>query len=110
MRRDQSDEEYQPDMPEVDAEYLLAYLFEIGPTVAAGMGAGPISHEELRAWQANTGIELEPWEVRTLRTLSKDYLIQCAKSEKRDCPAPWKSAPDPSWKSLKKYFRELANL
>ena len=89
MRAERKDADYVPDMPPVEAEYLLAILFEIGPTMAAGMGAGPITHEELRAWQENTGIELQPWQVRTLRRLSCDYLVESNKAEKADCPAPW---------------------
>lgn len=76
-------------MPPVDAEYLLAYLFELGPTMAAGMGAGPITQQELAAWQVNTGIALTPWEARTLRRLSLDYLAAMRDAESPDCPAPW---------------------
>lgn len=84
-------DDYAPDMPGVDgAEYLLGYLFEIGPTVAAGMSAGPITHEELRAWMHNIGVELRPWEVRILRRLSCDYLAESHRAEKADCAAPWR--------------------
>jgi hypothetical protein len=77
-------------MPPIDsASYLISYLFEIGPTVAAGMGAGPITHEELRAWMDLIGIELQPWEVRFLRRLSRDYLSESHQAEKPDRPAPW---------------------
>ena len=74
------------------ADYLLAYLWEIGPTLAAGMGSGPITHQELFAWQANSGIELQPWETRVLRRLSIEYLIASQKAEKADCVAPWQPA------------------
>ena len=76
-------------MPELDGgECLINYLNEIGPTVPAGMGSGPISFQELHAWQELTGIVLKPWEARAIRTLSIVYLNQAAISDKADCPAP----------------------
>lgn len=79
-----------PEVPSVDGgEYLIGYLFEVGPTMAGGMGEAPLSHGELRAWQDNTGIELHAWEARMLRALSLDYLAQAQKSEKRDCKPPY---------------------
>jgi hypothetical protein len=80
-----------PELPELECGgYLVGYLFEIGPTVPAGMGAGPISFEEIRAWQELTGISLNPWEARTLRRLSNDYLSESYNATKPDRPAPWK--------------------
>ena len=80
-------------MPPVEgAGHLAEYLFELGPTMAAGMGAGPVTHQEIRAWQLNAGIELTPWESRTIRRLSSDYLDELRKAEKRDRPAPWLAA------------------
>jgi len=82
--------DYMPVMPPLaGGSYLVGYLLEIGPTLAAGGYPGPITHEELRAWQANTGIELQPWEIRFLQRLSNEYLSESHKAEKRDCPAPW---------------------
>lgn len=89
MREERGDENYDPPMPLVDAKYLLDYLWEVGPTMAAGMGSGPITHQELQAWQALTGIELKPWENKFLRMLSIEFLVQTSKSEKYDAPAPW---------------------
>lgn len=92
IRIDRKDQDYEPEMPGIEGGgYLLGYLWELGPTMAAGMGAGPITHEEMRAWQSNTGIALQPWEARMLRRLSIDYLAQSHKAEKADCPAPWQS-------------------
>lgn len=77
-------------MPPVDAAgYLIGHLFEIGPTLAAGMGAAPITHVEMRAWQDVTGIALQPWEIRILRRLSADYLDESHQAEKADYPPPW---------------------
>lgn len=103
-------------MPECDAIYLVEYLFEIGPAMAAGMGEGPISHAELQAWQNNTGIDLDAWESRTLKRLSVEYLIESRKAKELDCPAPWIDAPyvvaAPTRKaeSMRNALRQLAEL
>lgn len=81
------------DMPECDAGYLIGYLFEIGPTVSAGMSSGPISHSEIAAWQRNTGIELDAWQVRTLRALSIEYVNESSTANAPDSPAPWGGEP-----------------
>jgi hypothetical protein len=74
--------------------HFVNYLYELGPTVAAGAGEGPITHLEIAAWQGNTGIALEGWESRLLRNLSLAYLSESHKATKPDCPAPWADAPD----------------
>jgi hypothetical protein len=78
------------EMPAFDeGEYLIAYLYELGPTVASGMGAGPVTFAEMAAWQAARGFELAPWEARLLRRLSVDYLAESNRATKRDCLPPW---------------------
>lgn len=76
-------------MPACGAQYLLGYLFEIGPAVPVGMGDGPITHCEIAAWMANTGIRLTPWEARTLRRLSVDYVREASRATQSSHPAPW---------------------
>ena len=76
-------------MPSIDTPHLIEYLYEIGPTLSGAMGESPLTHEELRAWQENTGIELQPWEVRLLLRLSRDYLTESQNAQKRDCLAPY---------------------
>lgn len=78
----------EPRFPECAAHHLAEYLFEIGPTIPAGMGEGPISQPEIAAWQANTGIELTTWDVRTLRRLSIAYLMEAQKAKSPTCPSP----------------------
>lgn len=73
--------------------YLLDYLFEFGPTVPAGMSAGPVTGAELMAWQELLGIEFQPWEARLLRRLSSEYLDESHKATARDCPPPFGTAP-----------------
>lgn len=116
LRQDRKDEDYRPDMPPIDVGgHVIGYLFEVGPSMVVGMGPGPVTHEELRAWQGNTGIELQPWEVRFLRRLSFDYLAELRKAEKPDCPPPWRAddyVPDIKrvTKSVQASIMELAKL
>lgn len=104
------------EMPPCDAYYLILYLFELGPTVAAGMSEGAIGHSEVHAWQANTGIELNAWETRCLRRLSMVYLSESFKAKKPDCPAPWAqasyivSSPSRKSQSSRDAIRALAAL
>ena len=94
MRAERKDEGYVPELPPVDgAAYLVAYLWDIGPTMVAGMGLGPLTHEEIRAWQSNTGVWLQPWETRILRQLSMDYIVEMRDAEKAGHPAPWNPTP-----------------
>lgn len=100
-----------PDMPPLDrGGYLVGYLIEIGPTMAAGMGAGPITHGEIRDWQDNTGIELQPWEAHLLRRLSREYLAESHRAEKLGCVPPW-APPDfkPEPTAVQLSLRALAN-
>lgn len=81
------------EMPPCDAQFLVGYLFEIGPTQGGGMGDAPLSHTEIEAFQRNTGIELDAWGARTLRRMSADYLAESQRAVAEDCPAPWQEAP-----------------
>jgi len=82
-------EDYQPDMPPLKAgDYLIGYLWEIGPTMSGG---GPVTHMELRAWMDLTGTRLQPLEVRMIRRLSVEYLVESRRAEKAHCRPPWKS-------------------
>lgn len=91
MRAEKKDEDYAPDMPPVDAPHLIAYLWEIGPIIEGPMGMSPVQETDLQAWQSNTGVELDVWESRLIRRLSREYLVQFQRAEKQDCPAPYLS-------------------
>jgi hypothetical protein len=71
----------EPRMPPIDAEYLIGYLWEAGPTMPGAAGAVPLTQSELRAWQENTGVDLQPWEVRILRRLSCDLVAEMRRAE-----------------------------
>lgn len=72
--------------PPGPAAHLLAYLFEAGPVGYGAMGAVPLTHSEIQAWQTNTGIDLQSWEARSLRRLSVDYVSASAQAAAPDCP------------------------
>jgi hypothetical protein len=79
-----------PDMPlPCVADHLVEYLLDAGPVSSAGMGAAPLSHVEIAAWQSNTGIELNAWEASTLRRLSIEYVAQAEQAKDADCPQPY---------------------
>jgi len=79
--------------PPCDAGYLITYLFDAGPVESGGMGPAPLSHREIEAWQHNTGIELSPWEAKTLRRLSREYLAMAQDATSPSCPPPWRPEP-----------------
>lgn len=78
-------------LPPCPAPFLIEHLMELGPVVAAGMGAAPIGWSDIVAWQGVTGIALPPWQARLIRQLSCDYLAMCREAEAPECPAPWQS-------------------
>lgn len=104
------------EMPPCDAQYLVAYLYEVGPTMVSSMGESPVLHTEIDAWQRNTGIELSAWESRIIRSLSIEYLGEMSRATDRDCPAPWQgasyslSASQIAAERMKRETRALAQL
>ncbi len=105
-------DEIEATMPFCLAMYIVEYLYEIG----IGNTDNPLSHAEIAAWMANTGIELTSWEVRVIHRLSRDYLDQSVKSIKQDEPSPWEDAPyclSPNAiaeRNFKKAIEEMAKL
>lgn len=83
-----------PAVPRNPAAYLTDWLFDIGPSVAAGMGEAAISYQDLAAWQTISGIELLPWEARTLRRLSIEYIGERQLAEDLARPAPYSGEAD----------------
>ncbi|NML61837.1 hypothetical protein HHL21_12275 [Massilia sp. RP-1-19] len=91
MKDSARDDEFEPDMPPPgDAEYLLKHFWQVGPT----LGDESINNTELRNYQENEGITLSPWECKTLRRLSIEYLNESHKATKRDCPPPFADSTD----------------
>jgi len=78
-------------MPHVEAgTHLLEILFEVGPAKPSGMG-GQVGIDEidLVAWQYNQGVNLTPWEAKTIRNLSKDYAYMLGQASDAHFPPPW---------------------
>lgn len=116
-RREQlEDEGIEPEMPHLEwGEYLIGWLFEVGPTVFTGMGAGPVPPPHVESWQRQMGLSLSPWEVKTLLRLSAEYSGESALANKPDRPAPWQPDERPQDKVLaaidqRNALRNLAKL
>ena len=78
-----------PKLPYVPLQYLMDYLFEVGPAAGGGFGPSPITHQELLAWQVNMRRMLQPWEISMLRRLSFEWISAAAAAEDEGAPAPW---------------------
>ncbi|WP_158250636.1 hypothetical protein [Novosphingobium sp. HII-3] len=77
-------EKVDPVLPENPAPYLTDWFLEIGPTA----GEIALGWPDLVAWSRLTGVELTPWEARTIRRLSKTFLNQKFDARKPNCPEP----------------------
>ncbi|WP_454722630.1 phage tail assembly chaperone [Delftia acidovorans] len=66
----------EPDLPDPGpAGYLLEVFFDLGPSLQSPMGETPIGYEQLVAWQSIHGVQLTPWEGKTLCDLSISWLV-----------------------------------
>ena len=82
-------------LPKVDGcNYLIDYLFEVGPVSTNGMGIGAVSFSEMDAWQSLCGHDLTPWEAITLKSMSAAYVQEAHKAESPTAPPPWIEVPD----------------
>lgn len=77
------------ELPANPLPHLIDWLMEIGPLGTGGMGPVPVSWAEIEVWQRVSAIELRPWEARTIRRLSREFLDQMTKSKEPSCPAPY---------------------
>jgi hypothetical protein len=93
-------------LPEVTATYLLQYLFEIGPTFPGALGYVGLPFSEIASWQEQTGIELQPWEVRAIRSASIAYANQLSISHDPACPSPI-SVVEPDPEKLAKHIKSV---
>ena len=72
-----------------NADYVITYWHDLGVVESGAMGPIPLSSKEILSWQECTGVELEAWEFRVLRDMSRRYLIQHEESKKPECPPPF---------------------
>lgn len=75
-------------LPPIAHRHIVKWWLEIGPTVMAGMGEGPIGWSDIAAWQHLTAIQLDPWEAQAIRRLSREFLSQQCEARKPLCPSP----------------------
>lgn len=83
-----------PALPPVSAGYLASWWLEIGSTVPTGMGEAPIGWADLAAWQEINGVELDPWEAKTIRAMSSAFIGMRYEAKKPGCPAPYSVETD----------------
>jgi len=57
------------------------------------MGESPLPDTEIEAWQRNTGIELQSWEARAVKRLSREYLSESQAATEPNRLCPWSAAP-----------------
>lgn len=82
------------EMPPIEwGQYLIDWLFEIGPVMPTGMGSAPLTGVEIKAWQKLLGVKFQPIEARLLRRLSSEYAAASQAATKRDCPPPFGDSP-----------------
>ena len=72
-----------------DADYVITYWHDLGVVESGAMGPIPLSSKEILSWQECTGIDLQAWEFRVLREMSRRYLIQYEESKKPECSPPF---------------------
>lgn len=88
-RKDRKDDEYEPETADIEGlDHVIAHFWDCGPAIGGTMGSSSLTHQEIEAWQRNTGIELDAWESRMLRRLSVEYLDWNAKARSVTCPSP----------------------
>lgn len=78
-------------MPPLGAgAYLVEILFEVGPSKPIGMGGNcAIDEVDLAAWMANQQVNLNPWEAKTVRQLSREYAAMLNEAVEPNTPPPW---------------------
>ncbi|WP_312593993.1 hypothetical protein [Comamonas terrigena] len=61
----------------------------------SGMGPLPLGYEQLQAWQRQMGVELTPWEARTVQRLSRAYCGELAAAADPRAAAPGSADESP---------------
>lgn len=100
------DENHDIEMPDCLAHYILEYLFDIGLT----LGDSALNHTEIKSWQQNTGVELQPWESRFLKRLSVIYLGEFKESSGSEKETAWEEAPHYMRMSYRKMLKSRESI
>jgi hypothetical protein len=89
-QKEDSDEPLEIPLPDISGgEFLMALFNEAGTAIQTGMGLVPLSWQELDSWLRCTQLELSPWEVRTIKSMSNAYANEYAQASKKDRPRPY---------------------
>lgn len=84
-------------LPELeDAAYLVGLLYEAGLMSTAGMGALPLSWQEIDAWLRTTERDLSVWEKLMIRELSEVYVGELNQASAKDRESPYIYIPEPT--------------
>lgn len=82
--------ELEPTPLDSSLEYLVGYLFEVGPS----QGEHELTFGELAHWCQLTGVSLDDFESTALKQMSRAYLGMYHKARAPDCRCPAIAAPD----------------
>ena len=85
-----------PQYPHIEVgEYLIDYLFELGPVMYTGEGIAPVNFGEIESWALLTGTPVSPFDAKALRFLSASFVRQANAAKDPKCPSPWEpTMPD----------------
>lgn len=82
--------------PELEgADYIVALLQEAGLMSSNGMGAVPLSWQEIDAWLRTTETRLTVWEKLMIKEMSEVYVSDLNKSTSKFAVAPYAPAIEP---------------
>lgn len=73
-------------------EYLVQWLYEVGPCCSNGMAVTPISWQEITAWASSTGVRVGAWDSLVLKRLSAEYACAVGRFDNKNEPAPFAPA------------------
>lgn len=76
-------------MPEVEATHLVELWHNSGMYSNGGMGAAPLTWQELNSYCSLLSIELTEWEAAQIMTMSRSYVSWLRKGEDPMMPAPY---------------------
>lgn len=85
-----------PQYPDIEfGDYLIDYLFELGPVMYTGDGIAPITFSEIESWALLTSTPVSPFDAKALRFLSASFVRQANAAKDPKCPSPWEpTMPD----------------
>lgn len=81
--------------PPIPVSYLTEWWQKIGLSLQGSMGETALTLGQIGADLQAIGITANPWEILTIRRMSEAFVVQCGKSEKPNCPAPYPEVEAP---------------